>query len=169
MTFFQRKARELGIIAALLIEKFGPLWPPVWRILRIILIVGAILFTLPPIVRYWLGRIQYIPTVPISTIIETGIAACFMLSLALCFYLAMQVIIQLKTIGTGQATGGSFSVRKPGQVQATEGSFTGISDIQAAANEELSLLKKKGVINDDDRLGLEEAMNLLAEKRRLGK
>lgn len=159
--FFRRKAHELGVVFGLIASSVGPVILSNWIYARRLIVAAILIFALPPAINYWLTKIQYIPTVPITAIVAMFAGGFFLLCATVCFYVATLCLRQISF--TEKAVIGH---RRTGQVKATEGSFTTMSDERALNIEQLQELKQKGILREEDKAQIEEAMNELAQRRR---
>lgn len=138
----------------------------VWNSNRIDLyrLLGAagIVLMVPPVIQYWLSRVQ-VPPVPISAIVAMAVASFFLLSFASVVWVCLNFARQMIQV-TASRAGYTPPVHRTDIAEQTGGSFSATSDSRLWATEQFEDLKRQGVLNDTDVRDVEDFMKEISKR-----
>lgn len=143
---------------------------------RRLLVILILIVAVPPIFRYWMERIplERLPSfsVPIETSIALIAGAIFLTAFGMVTYVVLYSLRQMTQIERQVQI--VQAQKRKAAAEATEGSFTPMTDDKAWATEQMDLLTRQGILTQTDRteieelakeMGMEAAMRAKVNKR----
>lgn len=140
-------ATTVGKLIGHVVTASSKLWKSQRNALRIIIGVVLVVISAPPVTQYWLSRVK-IPDVPTSAIVAMAIGSFFMLTFSLSMYVLIQVMMQLSV--ERRATAYTLARQQMPMPQATGGSFIPVDDVKMKEQEDIKILKSKGILMETD-------------------